>query len=431
MFCVVQKLKSLKKPIYKLLYGHGNLYENVKRLKVEVDKVQADLDADPFNPNLCEEEAAYVQAFNDALIMEERFLKQKEKIEWLRVGDSNSVYFHKMVKSRVSRNRIDGMSNSDRVIVSGDQVVDAFVTHYEAFLGQEGNTSYLNINNLFSKKLEPTVALDMVRNVTPKEVKDAIFSMGNDKSPRPDGFIAAFFKVAWDIVVEDVTKAIQEFFSNGNLLKELNHTIIALIHKVTSPSRINDYRPISCCNVLFKYITKIIANCIKVNLKALISPNQSAFVLGRIISKNILLTQELRHNYHLDRGPPRCAFKVDIQKAYDTVDWVFLKDVLIGFGFHDRMIGWIMKCVSSTSFYLSINGVLHGYFKGKRGLRQGDPLSPYLFTLIIEMLTLILQRRVRNSEVFTYHPYCSKLELVNLCFADDLFFLLMEMLIRL
>ncbi|GKF36206.1 putative reverse transcriptase domain, reverse transcriptase zinc-binding domain protein [Tanacetum coccineum] len=93
----------------------------------------------------------------------------------------------------------------------------------------------------------------------------------------------------------------------------------------------------------------------------------------------------------------------------------------MGFGFHDRMIGWIMECVTSTSFSICINGSLHGYFKGKRGLRQGDPLSPYLFTLAMEILTLIIRRRVRESEVFAYHRYCSKLELVNLCFADDLF----------
>ncbi|GJT41694.1 putative reverse transcriptase domain, reverse transcriptase zinc-binding domain protein [Tanacetum coccineum] len=163
---------------------------------------------------------------------------------------------------------------------------------------------------------------------------------------------------------------------------------------IQAPSRINDYRPISCCNVLFKCISKIIANRIKHCLKTLISPNQSAFISGRSISDNILLTQELMHNYHLDRGTPRCAFKVDIQKAYDTMDWNFLRTILLGFGFHNRMISWIMECVTTTSYSICINGTLHGYFQGKRGLRQGDPLSPYLFTLVMEVLTLMIQRRV-------------------------------------
>ncbi|GJR04765.1 putative reverse transcriptase domain, reverse transcriptase zinc-binding domain protein [Tanacetum coccineum] len=111
---------------------------------------------------------------------------------------------------------------------------------------------------------------------------------------------------------------------------------------------------------------------------------------------------------------------VDIQKAYDTVDWKFLHEVLVGFGFHPRMFGWIMECVTSTSFSLSINGYLHGYFKGKRGLRQGDPMSPYLFTLVMDVLMLMLKRRARDSD-FSYHRYCSKFYIINLCFADDLF----------
>nr|GEY15403.1 putative RNA-directed DNA polymerase, eukaryota, reverse transcriptase zinc-binding domain protein [Tanacetum cinerariifolium] len=131
--------------------------------------------------------------------------------------------------------------------------------------------------------------------------------------------------------------------------------------------------------------------------------------------------QELMHNYHLDRRVPRCAFKVDIQKAYDTVDWNFLQRILICFGFQKRMVTWIMECVTTTSFSISINGSLHGYFKGKRGLLQGDPLYPYLFTMVMEILTLMLKRRVHDSDLFTYHRYCSKMELINSCFADDLF----------
>ncbi|GKD89732.1 putative RNA-directed DNA polymerase, eukaryota, reverse transcriptase zinc-binding domain protein, partial [Tanacetum coccineum] len=242
-------------------------------------------------------------------------------------------------------------------------------------------------------RLSMEAANSMIREVSDKEIRDTMFSMGDNKASGPDGFLAAFFKEAWDIIRVDVCKAIKEFFINGILLKELNHTIIALIPKVNTPLRINDYRPISCCNTLYKCISKIISNRMKESLSELISLNQSAFVLGRRIADNILLTQELMHNYHLDRGPARCAFKVDIQKAYDTVDWLFLKDILTGFGFHHRMIGWIMECVTTTSFSLSINGCSHGFFKGMRGLHQG----------------------------FTYHRYCSQLNIINLCFADDLF----------
>ncbi|GKA33802.1 putative reverse transcriptase domain, reverse transcriptase zinc-binding domain protein [Tanacetum coccineum] len=126
-------------------------------------------------------------------------------------------------------------------------------------------------------------------------------------------------------------------------------------------------------------------------------------------------------NYHLSRGPPRCAFKVDIQKAYDTVDWNFLRTILINFGFHQVMAKWIMKCVSTALFSINVNGSLHGYFKGKKGLRQGDPLSPYLFTMAMEVFTLMLKRNIRRVEAFQFHPKCERQEIINVCFADDLF----------
>ncbi|XP_071742048.1 uncharacterized protein [Rutidosis leptorrhynchoides] len=211
------------------------------------------------------------------------------------------------------------------------------------------------------------------------------------------------------------------FFDNGKLLSEINHTIIALLPKVQSPCKVTDYRPISCCNVLYKCISKIITNRLKNALDDIVSINQSAFIPGRRISDNILLTQELMKNYHIENGTPRCVFKVDIQKAYDTVDWNFLEFILGRFGFHPTMNKWIMTCVRSTSFSICVNGDLHGFFKGKRGLRQGDPLSPYLFTLVMEVLSLFLNRHVAESDKFKFHPKCEKLNIINLCFADDLF----------
>ncbi|GJY80116.1 putative RNA-directed DNA polymerase, eukaryota, reverse transcriptase zinc-binding domain protein [Tanacetum coccineum] len=117
----------------------------------------------------------------------------------------------------------------------------------------------------------------------------------------------------------------------------------------------------------------------------------------------------------------RLSLKVDIQKAYDMVDWVFLGNILKCFGFHPTMIKWTMACVSSTSFYICINGDVHGFFKGKRGLRQGYPMSPYLFTLVMEVLILMLKRMVRELDSFRYHNYCEELQIINVCFADDLF----------
>ncbi|KAK9073221.1 hypothetical protein SSX86_007545 [Deinandra increscens subsp. villosa] len=170
----------------------------------------------------------------------------------------------------------------------------------------------------------------------------------------------------------------------------------------------SDYRPIACCNILYKCISKVLSNRIKAGLDSIVSENQSAFIPGRKISDNILLTQEIMLNYHRQIGPPRCAFKVDIQKAYDTVDWSFLRKILVGFGFHQTMVEWLMVCVTSPSYSICINGDTHGYFKGKKGLRQGDPLSPYLFTLVMEILTLHLHSLAAFSEMSGLFPSASK-----------------------
>ncbi|GJU82058.1 retrovirus-related pol polyprotein from transposon TNT 1-94 [Tanacetum coccineum] len=204
-----------------------------------------------------------------------------------------------------------------------------------------------------------------------------------------------------------------DIFTKSLPRERFNFLIEKLVLKSMSPETLN--------NLAEEKEDKIIDNRVKEGLGDIVSINQSDFVPGRRISDNILLTQELIRNYHRRGGPPRCAFKDDIQKAYDTVDWKFLETILVGFGFHPKMVQWIMVCVSGASYSICVNGNFYGYFKGKRGLRQGDPLSPYLFTLVMGILTLMLQRRVRNSDEFQYHRHCEQQRIINLYFADDLF----------
>ena len=124
--------------------------------------------------------------------------------------------------------------------------------------------------------------------------------------------------------------------------------------------------------------------------------------------------------YNQKNGAKRVALKIDIQKAYDTVNWRFLEECLIQFGFHGTMVRWIMKCITSAQYSVNVNGEKHGYFIGARGLRQGDPISPYLFTLVLEVFTLMMERRIKMHPEFKFHKSSKKIRLTHLCFADGL-----------
>ncbi|KAK4383900.1 hypothetical protein Sango_3110100 [Sesamum angolense] len=204
----------------------------------------------------------------------------------------------------------------------------------------------------------------LVQRVTLEEVKDAFFDIAEDKAPGPDGYSSGFYKAAWPVIGKEVVKAIVEFFSTGRLLKQVNTTMLALIPKVRVPNLVSDFRPISCCNVLYKVITKIIVQRLRLVLDKMISPSQNAFVRGRSIGDNILLAQEMFTGYNRQGLPKRCALKVDLRKAYDTVEWDFLIAALQLFGFPDVFIGWIEECVTTPMFSVCINGNPHGFFKG-------------------------------------------------------------------
>lgn len=261
--------------------------------------------------------------------------------------------------------------------------------------------------------------MQLAKEVTEEEIRKIIFDMPSDKSPGPDGYTSEFFKAAWNVVGKDVTVAIQSFFEKGFLPKGLNSTILALIPKKEKAEEMKDYRPISCCNVLYKAISKILASRLKRILPKNIALNQSAFVSDRLLMENLMLATELVKDYHKKDISARCCMKIDISKAFDSVQWPFLLNTLQALGFPGKFIHWINLCISTASFSVQVNGELAGYFQSTRGLRQGCSLSPYLFVLSMNVLSMLMDEAAEKRKI-GYHPRCQNIKLTHLCFADDL-----------
>lgn len=217
----------------------------------------------------------------------------------------------------------------------------------------------------------------------------------------------------------DVIAAVNEFFLNGRLLKDLNNTTIALIPKLPRACKLGDFRPISCCNLIYKIISKIISNRLKGVLQDSISPSQSAFLKGRSLGENVLLSSELIRDYGKASCEKSSMLKVDIKKAFDTVSWDFVLKLLEAQNFPPIFRRWVSECISSPRFSVAINGELAGFFRGKKGLRQGDPLSPYLFLFVMEVLSNLLVIAA-NAGRIRLHPRCSDPKITHLLFADDL-----------
>lgn len=254
-----------------------------------------------------------------------------------------------------------------------------------------------------------------------EEVRKAVFQMGPLKAPGSDGFPGLFYQKYWEVVGDDVFNTVKEFFQNGHILKEMNHTNVALIPKVSNPESMSQFRPISLCRFNYKIVSKVLANRLQPYMHNMITEQQSAFIPGRQIHDNVIVAHEVFHFLKKKKSGKKgyVAIKLDLNKAYDRLCWDFLFAVLKKMGFNETWIGWIKECASTVKYSINANGEQVCNIIPNRGLRQGDPLSPYLFLIAANVFSTLMNKAVSSKALVGIRMKRKCPIVSHLLFADD------------
>ncbi|XP_021713566.1 uncharacterized protein LOC110681747 [Chenopodium quinoa] len=359
---------------------------------------------------------------NELRRLEESYWYARARANEMRDGDKNTAYFHRKASQRKKKNRIGGLFDSDGVWCANEVQIKNIVPKYFESLFSTDNPSQ------FEAALEGvqhcvTQVMNNAMDEEPDadEIKDALFQMHPNKAPGTDGMHALFFQKFWHIIGSDIVALVKNWWNGLIDISEINRTCIVLIPKCDDLKYMTEFRPISCCNVIYKIISKTLANKIKPFLNDIISINQSAFIPGRLITDNAMAAFEIFHSMKRGGGGRQgnVALKLDMSKAYDRVEWCFLKMVMCKLGFSDGWVHRVMDCISSVSFSFKVNNEICGSVVPTRGLRQGDPISPYLFLLCADAFSGLITKAASEKKISGARVCYAAPRVSHLFFADD------------
>ena len=422
MYRVVKKLKSLKPVIRDFSrQNYSDIEKRVAEAAEALAQAQVRTLNDPSTEN-AELELYLQEKWLKLSSAEESFFYQKSRVSWLQVGDRNTPYFHLMANARQAINHIHYLENAaGRRYESQSDIHDHCISYFSGLLGKSVEPPLFiqeDISGLFQFSCSDSQQDLLASPFSSEEIKAAFFSLPRNKASGPDGYCPEFFMRTWSVVGGEVTASVSEFFTSGSLLNQINATNLVLIPKIPNASKTSDFRPISCLNTIYKVISKLLADRLKEIIGLAVGHSQSAFILGHLLSENVLLATEIIHCYNKHGVEPSGMLKVDLRKAFDSIRWDFVVASLRAINVPERFVNWIHTCISSESFSISVNGHTGGYFRSTQGLRQGDPLSSYLFVLAMEVFSGLLRSRF-NSGYIRYHPHTEEPDISHLMFADD------------
>ncbi|XP_019168831.1 PREDICTED: uncharacterized protein LOC109164736 [Ipomoea nil] len=324
-------------------------------------------------------------------MQEDVFWRQRAKQHLLRGADCNTKFYHRYASARRRKNYIPRLKDDMGAWVEGDNMKRVVLEYYAAIFTSSDTECEDPMFDNFAHRVISEQNTKLLRQFELEKVKSALFAMFPDKAPRPDGMNPGFYQEYWDIVGGDVSKFIVNCLNSGSLPEGLNDTNVVLIPKKDAPETVADMRPIALSNVLYRIMAKVIANRMKPLMGNLISEAQSAFIPGRLITDNILIAAEVGHYLNRKQCGRKgwAALKLDMAKAYDRMEWQFLR----------WMLEW--RC------------------NANQGVAAGDPLSPYLFLICAEGLSVLLQRAQMSGLIHGCRVARGAPQISHLFFADD------------
>ncbi|KAL4295395.1 hypothetical protein GQ457_12G013690 [Hibiscus cannabinus] len=353
---------------------------------------------------------------------DEAYWAQRARVTWLTHRDRNTAYFHARATGRRKKNRIRGLFDESSIWTDKQAEVAGVAMRYFSTIF---SSSQPTPNSSLLSNIAPCISFDdnsyLLRPFTDAEILAAFQDINPTKAPGIDGLPGSFFWQHWELIGPDILRLCHDLLSRKIDMSCVNATVITLIPKVEDPVRMQQLRPISLCTVVYKIVSKTILNRMKPLLPGCISENQSAFLKGRLISDNILVAHELLHYLCSSKNGPNkgAALKLDMEKAFDRVEWTFLRSVLLRLGFHSDWVDLLMDCVSTVSYRIRINGRLSPVLIPQRGLRQGDPLSPFLFVICMQGLSATLLAEQAAGRIMGIRASQKGPRVNHLLYADD------------
>ncbi|KAJ0491837.1 putative RNA-directed DNA polymerase [Helianthus annuus] len=323
-------------------------------------------------------------------------LRQRSRIKWAMEGDENSKFFHGVINNRKASNAIHGLNINGNWVTKPAKVKKEVMAFFkEKFIETCKNRPFIGCSGI--KSLSVSDREFLVERFSSKEIKEAVFECGDDRAPGPDGFTMKFIKKFWDVFEQDFKNLLEFFHKEGRINVGSSSSFITLIPKSKDPVELNNYRPINLVGVISKVISKVLANRLKMVISTVISDSQSAFLKDKFILDGPLIVNEL---ISWCKRCKRKAFllKIDFEKAYDNVNWSFVVEIMKQMGFPELWCSWIWGILNSARSSVLVNGSPTFEFKCEKGMRQGDPISPFIFLVVMEALSVLLDKAKEEDD---------------------------------